>query len=202
MIHFLENKNGKLIPFAGPRSLCSFQRPHTESLNWYKQYNLKGQTNVCILGAGGGYHLKYLQLLHSNLKITVIDFNEDLLDALELQFKKNNKIEFIFLDPLNGFADFKRVQNYIQDQMPLIMPFRPGWQGKEELFQQLLLKITQREASILKQNWDQTTQDVALNWDLLLEEKNYLTLKNLVQASDSLRSFDEKVLHIFDEIIK
>lgn len=202
MVQFIANKNDKLIPFMSSKSLCSFQRPLSEAMNWLKLYSLKGQQNACVLGAGGGYHIRYLHLMNPNLNIQVYDFDSDLIETLEIQFKNIPQVKFFLLDPLTGLNDLQQMHQFIQEKMPVVMPFRPGWQYDEELFSKLLLKITQREAAILKNNWREMNADINMRWDSLSEEKNFLTLKNLLHASDSLSSFDEKVLHIFDEIIR
>lgn len=202
MIQFIENKNGKLVPFRNSKSLCSFQRPLSEAMSWHKMYNLKGQKNVCILGAGGAFHIHYLLIMNPHINVTVYDFDADLVDSLEVQFKKFSQVKFVSLSSLLSIAEINEIQEYLKNFMPVIMPFRPGWQGYEEIYSTLLVKMTQREAKILKESWNKNELDINLNWNMLDEEKNYLTLKNLLLASDSLSSFDEKVLHVFDEIIK
>lgn len=202
MIQLIENKNGKLVPFRNSKSLCSFQRPLSEAMSWQKLYNLKNQKYACILGAGGGFHIQYLLLTNPNIQVTVYDFDVELIDSLENQFSNNKNVQFVSLSFPISMAEVSAIQEFLKNKMPVIMPFRPGWQGYENLYSALLVKMTQREAKILQENWLNNSLDINLDWNMLNEEKNYLTLKNLLLASDSLSSFDSKVLHVFDEIIK
>ena len=204
MLQFINNKNGKAIPFFQGKALCSFQRPLSEAQNWIKLFELKNVSEFCVLGAGGGYHIKYLHLLYPNKKITVIDFNLDLIEALSAEFK-NSQVEFIHFDSMDIQTQFHPVKNIYKlllEKMPTLMPFRPGWQGREELYSNLLLKMTQREAKALQDQWKSMSLELDFNWNVLNEEKNFLTLKNLLNATDSFSSFDGKILHLFDEIIK
>ncbi|MCB0368399.1 MAG: hypothetical protein KDD45_02910 [Bdellovibrionales bacterium] len=202
MIQFIENKDKNLIPFIGSKSLCSFKRPLSEAMAWLKSYNLKGQTDVCILGAGGGYHIKYLSLRYPSVNIRVYGFNYEAIELLEEKFKNQGKIKLYHIDSLTGLSSLQDLQSFIVEKMPVIMPFRPSWQNNEEKYSNLLIKITQREVSVLKSNWHSMNVDINFSCNHLEEEKNFLTLKNLLQASDSLSTFDEKVLHLFDEIIR
>lgn len=202
MIQFIENKHGKLVPFRNSKSLCSFQRPLSEAMSWHKMYNLKGQKNACVLGAGGGFHIQYLLLMNAGIQITVYDFDSELVDSLEAQFSNHTNVKFVALSSPISISEVSEIQNYLKSSMPVIMPFRPGWQGYENLYSALLIKMTQREAKILQENWQNNSLDINIDWNMLNEEKNYLTLKNLLLASDCLSSFDAKVLHVFDEIIK
>lgn len=202
MIQFIENKHGKLVPFRNSKSLCSFIRPLSEAMSWHKMYNLKNQKHVCVLGAGGGFQIQYLLLMNAHIQVTVYDFDAELVDSLETQFAKYSNVKFVTLSSPISISEVEAIQLYLKSSMPVIMPFRPGWQGFENLYSALLVKMTQREAKILQENWQNNSLEINLDWNMLHEEKNYLTLKNLLLASDSLSSFDTKVLHVFDEIIK
>lgn len=202
MIQFLVNKNQKVIPQSSNRFLCSYQRPLSEAEKWLSQFDLKHAKDALVIGGGGGFHIELLKLKYPNIFVHVFDFRTDILEHLEEKFKKTQKLALYEVSANLDSQFYKNLYKFLENKLPEIMPFRPGWQGMEVGFERLYSSILAREVGLLSQYLSNSNIDLELNATLYAEEKNFLTLKNLVMANQLTSSMDSQVMNYFGEFMR
>lgn len=202
MIQFLVNKNSKLIPQANNLFLCSYQRPLSEAEKWLAQFDLKHAKDVLVIGGGGGYHIELLKLKYPHLFVHIFEFRSEILEHLEEKFKKTQRLALYEINPKADSVFYKNLFKFLDEKMPEIMPFRPGWQGLESEYEQLHNSILMREANSLLQYLENSGSHLDFEASLLDEKKNFLTLKNLVLANRQTGHLDSQVLNYFGEFMK
>lgn len=202
MIQFLVNKNNKLIPQVDNRFLCSYQRPLSEAERWLAQFDLKHAKDVVVLGGGGGYHIELLKLKHPGIFVHVFEFRSEILEHLEDKFKHTQKIALYAINPKQDAHFYKNLFQFIEEKVPEIMPFRSGWQGLEAAYESVHSAILMREVSTLATYLENSDIRLEFGSNLWAEQKNFLTLKNLVTANFQTGHFDSQVLSYFGEFMK
>lgn len=202
MIQFIVNKNQKIIPQFSNRFLCSYQRPLSEAEKWLAQFDLKQAKDVLVIGGGGGFHIEYLKLKHPDIFVHVFDFRTDILEHLEEKFKKTPKLSLYEVNPNMDSQFYKNLYQFLENKLPEIMPFRPGWQGMEVGFEKLYSSVLAREVGLLARYLDQSNSNLAFDNSLFEEKKNFLTLKNLVMTNQLTSSMDSHVMNYFGEFMK
>ena len=97
---------------------------------------------------------------------------------------------------------YKNLYQFLENKLPEIMPFRPGWQGMEIGFEKLYSSILAREVGLLSHYLTHSNSDLEFNKTLSEEKRNFLTLKNLVMANQLTSSMDSQVMNYFGEFMK
>lgn len=202
MIQFLVNKNGKVIPQSDNLFLCSYQRPLSEAEKWLAQFDLKQAKDVLVLGGGGGYHIQLLKLKYPDVFVHVFEFRTEILEHLEEKFKRTQKLALYGINASQDSSFHRNLFKFLDEKMPEIMPFRSGWQGLESAYENLHRSILMREVDTLTQYLNNSNVDLEFNSTLWAEEKNFLTLKNLVLANTKTSHMDSQVLDYFGEFMK
>ncbi len=202
MIQFMVNKNQKIIPQIGNRFLCSYQRPLSEAEKWLSQFDLRQAKDVLVIGGGGGFHIELLKLKYPDTFVHVFDFRTDILEHLEEKFKKTQKLALYEVNPNMDSQFYKNLYQFLENKLPEIMPFRPGWQGMEVGFEKLYSSILAREVGLLSNYLTHSGSGLEFNKTLSEEKKNFLTLKNLVMANQLTSSMDSQVMNYFGEFMK
>lgn len=202
MIQFIVNKNHKVIPQYSNRFLCSYQRPLSEAEKWLAQFDLKLAKDVLVIGGGGGFHIELLKLKYPHIFVHVFDFRTDILEHLEEKFKKTQRLALYEINPEVDSLFYKNLYQFLEGKLPEIMPFRPGWQGMEVGFEKLYSSILAREVGLLSQQIDSSNLKLEFDSSLVNEQKNFLTLKNLVMANQLTSHIDSQVLNYFNEFMK
>ncbi len=202
MIQFIVNKNQKIIPQIGNRFLCSYQRPLSEAEKWLSQFDLRQAKDVLVIGGGGGFHIELLKLKYPDTFVHVFDFRCDILEHLEEKFKKTQKLALYEVNSNMDSQFYKNLYQFLENKLPEIMPFRPGWQGMEVGFEKLYSSILAREVGLLSNYLALSSSGLEFNKTLSEEKKNFLTLKNLVMANQLTSSMDSQVMNYFGEFMK
>ena len=186
MIQFIVNKNQKIIPQISNRFLCSYQRPLSEAEKWLSQFDLRQAKDVLVIGGGGGFHIELLKLRYPDTFVHVFDFRTDILEHLEEKFKKTQKLALYEVNPNLDSQFYKNLYQFLENKLPEIMPFRPGWQGMEIGFEKLYSSILAREVGLLSHYLTHSNSDLEFNKTLSEEKKNFLTLKKRLKTITSL----------------
>ncbi|MBL7545690.1 MAG: hypothetical protein JNL11_17860 [Bdellovibrionaceae bacterium] len=202
MIQFLVNKNGKLIPQLNNLFLCSYLRPLSEAEKWLAQFDLRQAKDVLVIGGGGGYHIELLKLKFPDIFVHVFEFRPEVLEHLEDKFKKKQKLALYEISTKADSVFYKNLYKFIDEKMPEIMPFRPAWQGMEKEYEALHNSLLMREVNSLVQYLESTGSNLDFEIRLLNEQKNFLTMKNLVLANRQTGHLDAQILNYFGEFMK
>lgn len=202
MVQFLLNKKGKIIPQCDNLFLCSYQRPLSEAEKWLAQFDLKQATDVLIIGGGGGYHIELLKLKYPHIFVHVFEFRCEILEHLEDKFKHTPKLALYEINSNQDSAFYKNIFQFLDEKLPEVMPFRPGWQGLDSSYEKLHNAILMREVDTLANYLDNSKVEFEFRSSLWEEKKNFLTLKNLVLANTKTAHIDSCVLDYFGEFMK
>lgn len=202
MIQFLVNKNEKIIPQAENLFLCSYQRPLSEAEKWLAQFDLKHAKEVVVIGGGGGYHIELLKLKYPDVFVHVFEFRQEILEHLEEKFKRTHKLALYEINPDANSLFYKNLFHFLDSKTPEIMPFRPAWQGRSAIYENLHNSMVMREATQLAQYLETTKSNLSFENSLWEEKKNFLTLKNLVLANRQTGHLDSQILSYFGEFMK
>lgn len=154
MIEVLSGKNGNAVLKFEGRLLASRFDPRAEAALWVdrrKTFLDKVQT-VFILGAGSGYHILELSR-RVQADLIVIEPSLELIDAvIGLHKLDTSRTHFECVQSGKGLRACARVRKALKTSfLALVHP--PSREGREKLFEELLVQLLGRDWGSLTWQW-------------------------------------------------
>lgn len=118
-------------------ALCSQRNPEREAMLWLQQWEnyLVDELEIVVVGLGSAHHVQSIAQKFADILIHVIEPDIKLIELYQQHAVKSDSQTQIHL--LNKFSNAD-AEHF---QLLPILDFRPGWQGFESLYQDILLQL-------------------------------------------------------------
>lgn len=97
MIEVVQAKNGSPVLIKNGKYLASSFDPQKEAETWWSHCHrlVKHAEGIFVLGLGSGYHIEAIKIHRSDLPLTVIECDKEIVDAIQSRVA-SNQVEILW----------------------------------------------------------------------------------------------------------
>lgn len=193
MITFSENHESSLVAYEEGRSLASLQDPQGEALRWVYSLGVLPSQHVVVVGLGSGFHVAAMADIDPNVRITVVESRESLIQVFRSQFADiADRVEIIVAQSSRELRNSELFENVLQNRA-YVVSFRECWASQEILFTEFFAHLTGRSLDSVRYHLG----ELGINMKALYLEPSGLHSLTEVMPVIEAAAFDESKKQIF-----
>ncbi|MNL26986.1 hypothetical protein D3C87_1485500 [compost metagenome] len=144
MITFSENHESNLIAFEEGQALASLQDPHAEALRWVYSLGVLPSKHIVVVGLGSGFHVAAMADVDPEVRITVIESRESLIQVFKSQFADvADRVDIVVAQSAHELQNTDAFEEVLNNRS-YVVSFRECWGGQETLFTEFFAHLTGR----------------------------------------------------------